>query len=181
MLGGQLSVATGIGLHWLGFPDAVTGGLATAEELKVPFYQQIERYQLWLSSVLEEIGQVVLFLRASNGGQVDPNAAVMAMMETPLFVLVEEIVGLMKETVAAVAANVLDRAVGGEILRQLYLVALQKIGVRNPAELFTPTRPAEARLPEALATVVTNWRDGRLDDAAVVQYLLGELEELARR
>jgi len=181
MLGGQLSVATGIGLHWLGFPDAITGGLATAEELKVPFYQQIERYQLWLSSVLEEIGQVVLFLRASNGSQVDPNAAVVAMMETPLFVLVEEIVGLMKETVAAVAANVLDRAVGSEILRQLYLVALQKIGVRNPAELFTTSRQAEARLPETLAAVVANWRDGRLDDAAVVQYLLGELEELAGR
>lgn len=181
MLGGQLSVATGIGLHWLGFPDAITGGLATAEELKVPFYQQIERYQLWLSSVIEEIGQVVLFLRASNGSQVDPNATVVAMMETPLFVLVEEIVALMKESVAAVAANVLDRATGGEILRQLYLVALQKIGVRNPAELFTTSRQAEARLPEALVAVVANWRDGRLDDAAVVQYLLGELEELANR
>jgi hypothetical protein len=179
MLGGQLSVATGIGLHWLGFPDAISGGLATAEEMKTPFYQQIERYQLWLSSVLEEIGQVVLFLRAENGGGVDPQAAVVAMMETPLFVLIEELTRLMTETVAAVTAGVLDQAVGSEVLRQLYLVALQKIGVRNPAEIFTVARAAEARLPEALAAVMANWREGRLGDAAVVQYLLGELEELA--
>lgn len=179
MLGGQLSVATGVGLHWLGFPDAITGGLATAEELKTPFYQQIERYQLWLSSVFEEIGQVVLFLKAANGGSVDADAVVMVDMETPLFVLMEEIVALMTETVAAVEKGILDGAVGREIMRQLYLVALQRIGVRKPDKLFNTAANAEARLPDALALVMDNWKAGKVTDTAVVSYLLGQLEELA--
>lgn len=179
MLAGQLSVSTGIGLHWMGFPDALANR-STAEEILRPFWQQIERYQVWWISVLEDVGRIVLKLKDEYSAvDVNSDAKIAVTLETPLSVEVGLIVSLLKETREQITSGVIPADIGRDVVRELTLVALDKVGIRDSKGIYRPTSDVEGldatQQAELTQTVLDNWKAGLLEDRAVVDYLANQL------
>lgn len=179
MIAGQLSVSTGIGLHWMGFPDALANR-STAEEILRPFWQQIERYQVWWISVLEDVGRIVLKLKDEYSAiDVNSDAKIAVTLETPLSVEVSIIVSLLKETREQITSGIIPVDIGRDVIRELTLVALDKVGLRDSQGVYRPTNDAEgldaAQQAELTQTVLDNWKAGLLEDRAVVDYLSNQL------
>lgn len=183
MIAGQLSVATGIGLHWLGFPDAITGGLATAEEMKVPFWLQIERYQLWLGSFFEDAARCALMLRRLHGQpSLNEQAKIMATLETHTAIVLEQVVALLAEVRQAVEKGVLPFGVGMALSRELIILAMSRLGIKEPDQVFDRAVTAGPEgVVEMAAKVVGNFKAGKVDADAAVSYLMTELLEVASR
>jgi len=179
MLAGQLSVNTGIGLHWMGFPDALANR-STAEEILRPFWQQIERYQAWWTSVLEDVGRIVLTLKDEYSPlAVNSNAKITVTLEVPISVEIDSIISLLAELREQIVSGIIPPEIGREVVRELSLLAMEKIGVREPKETYsdeistaplTPTQQAEM-----VGHILENWRAGKLEDRAVIHYLSGQL------
>ncbi len=179
MIAGQLSVSTGIGLHWMGFPDALANR-STAEEILRPFWQQIERYQVWWISVLEDVGRIVLKLKDEYSAiDVNSDAKIAVTLETPLSVEVSIIVSLLKETREQITSGIIPVDIGRDVIRELTLVALDKVGLRDSQGVYRPTDDAEgldaSQQAELTQTVLDNWKAGLLEDRAVVDYLSTQL------
>lgn len=179
MLAGQLSVSTGIGLHWMGFPDALANR-STAEEILRPFWQQIERYQVWWISVLEDVGRIVLKLKDEYSAiAVNSDVKISVTLETPLSVEVQLIVSLLKETREQISSGIVPADIGRDVVRELTLMALDKVGLRDPQGVYRPTSDEgeldATQQAELTQTVLDNWKAGLLEDRAVVDYLSNQL------
>lgn len=176
MLAGQLSVSTGIGLHWMGFPDALANR-STAEEILRPFWQQIERYQVWWISVLEDVGRIALKLKDEYSAiSVNSDVKISVTLETPLSVEVSVIVSLLKETREQISSGIVPADIGRDVIRELTLLALDKVGLRDPQGVYRATDDEgeldATQQAELTQTVLDNWKAGLLEDRAVVDYLL---------
>lgn len=176
MLAGQLSVSTGIGLHWMGFPDALANR-STAEEILRPFWQQIERYQVWWISVLEDVGRIALKLKDEYSAiSVNSDVKISVTLETPLSVEVSVIVSLLKETREQISSGIVPADIGRDVIRELTLLALDKVGLRDPQGVYRSTNDEgeldATQQAELTQTVLDNWKAGLLEDRAVVDYLL---------
>lgn len=179
MLAGQLSVNTGIGLHWMGFPDALANR-STAEEILRPFWQQIERYQSWWTSVLEDVGHIVLTLKDEYSPiRVPVDTKISVTLEVPISVEIETITKLLAEVREQIVAGVVPVDTGRKVVRELTILALNKIGVRDATETYDDNVSTATLSPTAQAEVVehvlTNWKAGLLEDRAVIHYLAGQL------
>ena len=175
MLAGQLSVNTGIGLHWAGFPDALANR-STAEEILRPFWQQIQRYQSWWVSVIEDIGTIVLRIADEfSAFRVSPDQKISVTLEVPVSMEVESLILLLTEVREMIMSGIIPADVGQEVVRELTLLALDKLGVRDPKGTYTPNTGEPTLTPtrseEVLETVMGNWKQGILDDTAVLEYL----------
>lgn len=186
MIAGQLSVNTGVGLHWMGFPDALANR-STAEEILRPFWQQIERYQAWWSSVLEDVGRIVLMLvNDYSAFSVNPETKVIVTLEVPISVEVGTIQVLLSELREQINAGNIPQETALTLIRELSLLALDKLGIRDPegvypeasVEDFEPTSPPPIppippeKRDEISNDVIENWRKGLIEDRAVIDYLV---------
>jgi hypothetical protein len=181
MIAGQLSVSTGIGLHWMGFPDALANR-STAEEILRPFWQQIERYQVWWISVLEDVGRIVLKLKDEYSAiDVNSDVKISVTLETPLSVEVSVLVTLLKETREQISTGIIPVDIGRDVIRELTLLALDKVGLRDSQGVYRTTDDTEgldaSQQAELTQMVLDNWKAGLLEDRAVVDYLSNKLND----
>ncbi len=150
MLAGMLGQNTGLPLHWAGFPDAIPGGLATARELLKPWQQLIGRYQLWLSSVFEELSANVLTIRGTDTSELQ----IVVNMETPIDIDLSFLVAMLKQVVQAFTAGLLAEETAQALLKQLYTLALTEFGIRNASELVDMVAATEGGRIEDMARQV---------------------------
>lgn len=183
MIAGQLSVNTGVGLHWMGFPDALANR-STAEEILRPFWQQIERYQSWWTSVLEDVGRIVLMLADEHSSaSVDPETKIVVTLEVPISTEVQNIQVLLKEIREQINSKNIPQETGLAVVRELSLLALDKMGLRDAAATYpeasmddfedeVPPPIPPGKREEISQDVIENWRAGLLEDRAVIDYLV---------
>jgi hypothetical protein len=178
MLAGQLSVNTGVGLHWMGFPDALANR-STAEEILRPFWQQIQRYQAWWVSVIEDMGAIVLSIADEFGAVTLPlDTKISVTLEVPVSMELEQLITLLTEIREMIMSGIVPADVGQEVVRELTLLALDKLGVRDPKGTYVPNTGEPMLTPtdtgageEVMETIMGNWREGTLDSTAVLEYL----------
>lgn len=129
ILAGQLSVVTGVPLQWAGFPWAMNNR-SVAENVMVPWLEEIKLYNVWGRSVFEDIGKAVLSIYdAANNTTLAQDADVMVVMQTPLNIDTEFVLDLMSSILDAMRDGTVDSDKAGVVVNVLVRMILAKIGV----------------------------------------------------
>lgn len=174
MIAGVVSLGVGVPLHWLGFPDAIPGGLATARELLRPWLEQLQRYRVWITAVYRTMGQVI----AKVGGiditaeEVVVNLDIDKQLDIGVLITLTEKVGVMIEK------GTFDPIAGDLILRALLSIILKNVGVPNAEELVAVTPETEEQaigILEVVKTAVSRYREGETDPDQLIDFLVGSL------
>lgn len=196
MVVGQVSSATKVPAHWMGWPGALQNR-ATARETSRPFVEQLERYQQFWADVFRDMVEVTLaFAEKYNpeyaGGFETVEADVS--FESPQLIPAEEIASIVTAITNAVMNGVADAAQGANVVNWLIKLSLVSLGAQNVTSILEPAQqeepPTEAPGPQVpeqaepeqaepmaqLAAVIRqNARDGDVDWQAVAEWALGEV------
>lgn len=165
---GQVSVNTRIPLHWMGFPDALNNR-ATGREVLLPWIAQIGRYQLWFSSFFEEMGQIVLSLREQYGGMTFADKSIAVSLDAPTLIESEFILALMGQITTATEKTVIPYEAGTAAMKELVILALTAVGVRDAQEIYSTVGTTPAA--EALDQIVDKLVSGKIKPQTAVDHL----------
>ena len=175
----QMATGLGGGVEWFGFPDAIPGGLATARHLLIPWMQQIERYQIWLASIFEDMAQAALKISAENGGAFKGDytqVKIVVSLETPITIEVEQVHALLNAVTRATKDEVIPADVGLNIVQELITISLEKFGVPKPKDLFVAST-VTGNTSEAFKRVMENYGKGVIDADTAVGVMIAEVLE----
>ncbi len=121
MLMGQVSLATGAPLHWLGRPDS-TQNRATARESMLPFKEQIERYQLFWRQAFEDMYQIVMTAAGIE------NSKCTISFESPIGLEASDVAPLLNAINAGVSAGSIRQDIAQQAFKELLRVAMVSLG-----------------------------------------------------
>jgi len=152
-LAGQISAETGLPLHIMGLPGAMQNR-ATARETERPFLEQMERYQLFWSSVFRDMCEIVLrqYSKVMDVQFTDYDISVT--MQTPLMTEIQDVNTTIKALQDAAVAGVLDAQVAMGAIKALADIDLKILGIDDTEEIMTP--PVVAELGEAHRPEIVN-------------------------
>lgn len=130
LLAGQLSVVTGVPMHWMGFPYSVNN-VATADNIIIPWLEEIKSYNIWLVSVFHDLAKVVLWIYDQANGTDLVSADVTVTMKTPMNIDVEFVIEFMNLVINGVEKGVIASDVGQAVIYTLMRMVLTKLGVSD--------------------------------------------------
>jgi len=140
----QVSTGTGVPPHWLGRPDSMQNK-AVAQETKLPWIEQLERYQLFWADVFRDIVTVVLRQKNKySKGVVIIDAEPYISMETPADVQIGDAPTLLE--IVKAASEVLSPGEAKEAILKITVTALKQYGIA-----LTPEAARDPHDPELVA------------------------------
>lgn len=172
MFASQVSVGSNIPLHWLGWPQALSNR-ATAREMKLPWVEQLNRYQrLWQQAFIDMVEIVGV-----NAGGFETYAAEVN-LQAPLDVNLDEVARSMTAITGAMGGGAVDTEQAVEANNKLVELTLQVLGIPAPVDDGEPVEDPdteERSLLELLEMVKDNVADGRLDAAQGLDFVMREV------
>ncbi len=179
MLAGQVSVGTGIPLHWMGWPQALSNR-ATAKEMRAPWNEQLERYQTFFVAGFQAMVEIV---GMNAGGFEDYTTDVS--LQSPLDVDVAEIQDLMTAVTDALTAGTVDTALGLLANNALVTRGLMTLGITDVQAALEDNGNEGGTAPDdeeisvtdrvVLAALADNLQDGTITAEQAADYLRREL------
>lgn len=142
-LAGQISAETGLPLHIMGLPGAMQNR-ATARETERPFLEQMERYQLFWSSVIRDMCEIVLRQYEKTMDVQFTDYDVSVSMQTPLMTEIQDVNSTIKTLQDAAVSGVLDAGVAMGAVKALAEIDLNILGIDDTEEILEPPTVAEA-------------------------------------
>lgn len=127
---GQFASGARVPLGWLGRPDAWQNR-AVAKEASLPWYEQIQRYQTFWSSVFSDLVQVVGRMANQYGRQSIEDFACEVGLDSPFQNDIDEIAAIMGAITGAVAGGTLDAGAASRSNLEFTRLALLSLGIRN--------------------------------------------------
>ncbi len=176
MLAGQMTQGTGIPLHLSGFPDALANR-STAEELKIPFFEQIKRYRVWFRSVWEDVCVVVLMLLEKHGTlKIGTGNEITVDLDVPVGLTVDEILAIFNSLEKAAKDGVIDNVVAQGIMAELLALLANRAGIKYDNAMSEKLQgvPIGAELGRAL---VENLAGGKITADELAEFVVAIIEQ----
>lgn len=188
MLAGQVSAGSNVPLHWMGWPQALSNR-ATAREMRIPWNEQLERYQTFWSSAFKAMVEIV-GINASGFEDYETDVS----LQSPLDIDIDEINRLMTAVTAALAIGGMDTELGVAANNKLTERGLMVLGIPGtPGALDgavgkgagaqagvqqPPEGEGTVTDPVVLTALATNLQDGIITPMQAAAYLQREVAEV---
>ena len=140
---GQFAAGARVPLGWLGRPDAWQNR-AVAKEASLPWYEQIQRYQTFWSSVFSDIVEVTGRMANQYGRKNIDDFSCEVGLDSPFQNDISEIAEIMSALTGAVSGGALDAGAAGRANLEFTRLALLSLGLRDVETVLEP--------PEVTAT-----------------------------
>jgi len=168
MLAGQVSVGSGIPLHWMGWPQALANR-ATAREMARPWNEQLQRYQLMWADAFRDMVEIV----GSNAREFEDYAAQVS-LESPLDVEVEELTAGIGAVTGAMGIGAVDGKLGTAANNAMVDRLLLALGIEGALQGIEDEGQREAKLDEAiLGALADSVKAGELTPEQAEAVLVG--------
>lgn len=148
---GQGAAGARTPLGWMGRPDAWQNR-AVAKEASLPWYEQIQRYQTFLTSVFSDIVEVVGRMANEYGGKSIQDFSCEVSLDSPFQNDIDEIAAIMGAVTQAAIGGNIDADIAKRANAELTRLALSSLGIRNTKPILEPeaatTTAGDKGMPE---------------------------------
>lgn len=139
----QFAAGAGVPLHWLGRADAMQNR-AVAKESSLPWYERIQRYQTFWTSVFSDLVEVVGRMENQYGSESIEDFTCEVGLDSPFQNDIDEIASIMGAITAAVSGGTLDAGIAGRANQEFTRLALLSLGIRDADGIVEPPEDGES-------------------------------------
>lgn len=174
MFAGQVSAGTGMPLHWMGWPQALSNR-ATAREMARPWLEQLNRYGMMWEDVFSGMVEVIAKNSTSASKKEFEDLTAEVNMQAPLDVDTNDIAQAMNANSSAVGAGSVDSELAIEANNRYVDLGLTVMGIPIEEEQ-QPEGPEPGAVEALIQAARENVENGTVSAEHALEFVLGELE-----